>query len=138
MRIYLVVIDESPEAEIALRLCRRSEHRLPAHANRLHRRARLLAAEPSGKVFIEEGERHRNRVRHLHGGRRQAGDRRHAVEDLFQRQILAAQNIPISRRSPLQRDNVHARNFSYIDIAGTPAELERTAVGTIRLTPSNR
>jgi penicillin amidase len=30
------------------------------------------------------------------------------------------------------------RNFSYIDIAGTPAELERTAVGTIRLSPSNR
>jgi len=29
------------------------------------------------------------------------------------------------------------RNFSYIDIAGTPAELERTAVGTIRLSPSS-
>lgn len=30
------------------------------------------------------------------------------------------------------------RNFSYIDIAGTPAELERTAVGMIKLSPPNR
>jgi len=30
------------------------------------------------------------------------------------------------------------RNFSYIFIAGTPAELQRSAVGTIRLSPPNR
>ena len=29
------------------------------------------------------------------------------------------------------------RSFSYVTIAGTPAELERTAVGTIRLSPAN-
>jgi penicillin amidase len=29
------------------------------------------------------------------------------------------------------------RSFSYVTIAGTPAELERTAVGTIRLNPAN-
>jgi hypothetical protein len=54
-------------------------------------------------------------VRHLHRRRGQARDRREAVEDLFEREVLATEDVALAGSAALQRHQVHPRNLFHID-----------------------
>ena len=101
--------------KLAFGLCRRGKHHLLPHANGFDRGARLLASQLAGNRLIEERKGHRDRMRHLHLRRRQTGDRRHAVENLFQREILSAENVSFAGCSAIERDHMHPRYLSHVD-----------------------
>ena len=56
-----------------------------------------------------------NEVWQLHGGRGQAGDRAEFVENLFERQVLTAENVALAALAFFERRNVAAGALANVD-----------------------
>src|SRR5581483_818372 len=82
--------------QLALCLRRTHKHLFPAHANRVHGRARLSTENPSVDDFIHSTGCQSHYVRNSYPGRRQAGDRGELVKNLLEREVFSAQDIALS------------------------------------------
>src|SRR2546426_4666493 len=101
-------------AQFPLRLGGRDEHFLPAHLHGLNVCARFAAKDPPRDDLIYHARRQSDRIRHPHLGRWQAGDFRQLIENLFQRQVLPAEDVALAASAFLQRGHMSAGTLGYI------------------------
>src|SRR5215510_15804644 len=73
------------------------KHFLSAHPHRIDGGPRLFLQNDSSKELVQRGKPQRHRVRHLGARRRQSRKRRELIQNLFQCEIFAAQDVALSR-----------------------------------------
>ena len=103
------------EAELLLGAGAGGVHLLAAHADFFERGAGLFAADAAGDQLLEEGVGGGDGKGNLDGGRRDAGDGRHLVEDLLEGEVFAAEDVAAAGSALGERENVGAGDFGDID-----------------------
>src|SRR3982074_800230 len=87
--------DDLP-AQFAFRFSGAGKHFFPAHANRVDGGSGLAIQYPAGDGFVNHPGGKSKYIRQLHFRRGQSGDAGQLIENLFQRQILASQNVALA------------------------------------------
>src|SRR5262249_2582685 len=100
--------------ELAFRLRRGNEHFLLPHADRVDGHSRFASPNPSAKDFVNYAGGKGHRVRNFHLRRREPRDCGQLVQNLLQRQVLAAQHVTFPGSSLLQRQHMTARTLGSV------------------------
>src|SRR5438128_4547510 len=82
-------------AELSRRLLRRHEHLLARHLHGIERRPRLAAAQV-GPTRTRETRQIRDGIRNTYPRRLSAADSGQPLQNLFERQIVASQNVALA------------------------------------------
>src|SRR5580658_155858 len=102
-------------AQFSLCLARTGPHLFLSHTHRLDGCARLAPQQSARHRLIHSAGGIGDKVRQLQCGRRQTCNRSQLVQNLLQRQVLAAQNVALAALAFFQRCHVSARAFPNID-----------------------